>query len=133
MTSTTTTRKPRTRRTEGFATQGAVRQAGGDLPIYECTTCRHEVVWATSSRTGRRYLANVSQGSNGHRFYIGRIVHTDEVCQANVDQAEAMIRQQRQYEATQRWAAAVRTANEAGDKAEVRRLATLDEEAIYAF
>lgn len=68
--------KPRTRRNERgtYATGGAVNQ-DGDLPIYDCTTCGNEVVWATSNRTGRRYLVNVSRGEQGRRFYMKHNVH----------------------------------------------------------
>ena len=72
---TTTERKPRTRRVERgtYADGGSVRQEG-PLPLYECTTCGREVVWATSTKTGRKYLVNTYQygeaGSYGlHRSY----------------------------------------------------------------
>lgn len=58
-----------------YASQGAVRQHEGSLPIYVCNDCGREVVWATSSKTGRKYLANVSTGYLGQRFYIGASVH----------------------------------------------------------
>lgn len=62
----------------GFASEGAVRQNGGSLPIYVCNECGADVVWATSKRTGRKYLANISHGYNGARFYIGANVHQDD-------------------------------------------------------
>lgn len=58
-----------------YATPGAVKQAGGKLPIYICNGCNREVVWAESQRTGRKYLANISHGYLGQRFYIGANVH----------------------------------------------------------
>lgn len=58
-----------------FAGGGAVNQHDGKLPIYVCNDCGREVVWATSNRTGRKYLANISHGANGFRFYIGANVH----------------------------------------------------------
>jgi hypothetical protein len=58
------------------ATPGAVRnQTGGTLPVYVCNACDTHVVWATSARTGRRYLCDVSYGYHGQAFYIGRNVH----------------------------------------------------------
>lgn len=57
-----------------FIGEGAVRQ-DGPLPGYICNACGEEVVWATSSRTGRKYLVNVSRGYHGQRFYIKRDVH----------------------------------------------------------
>jgi hypothetical protein len=73
MTSTATSK---TRRGTGYATTGAVRQTSGDLPVYICNACSAEVVWATSKRTGRKYLVNVSHGFHGQRFYVGADVHT---------------------------------------------------------
>ncbi len=59
---------------------GAVRQHDGKLPLYVCNTCGNDVVWVESKTTGRKYLANVSHGQNGHRFYIGANVHKcDEI------------------------------------------------------
>lgn len=67
----------RTRRADdgGYATVGAVRQSGGSLPVYCCNTCNQEVVWATSQRTGRKYLCNVSYGYHHNRYYIGADLH----------------------------------------------------------
>lgn len=58
-----------------WANGGAVAQHDGKLPIYICNDCGREVVWATSARTGRKYLANISRGANGFRFYIGANIH----------------------------------------------------------
>lgn len=71
-----TTRPARTTRVPNArATEGGVRQEGS-LPIYCCNTCQREVVWATSARTGRRYLVDVQHGYKGQRFYIKRAAHT---------------------------------------------------------
>jgi hypothetical protein len=69
------TTQPRTRRASGYAASGAVNQHDGGLPVYTCTTCAREVVWATSRRTGRPYLVNVRRGYHDQRFYIGNDVH----------------------------------------------------------
>lgn len=58
-----------------WATGGAVNQHDGKLPIYVCNACGMDVVWATSKRTGRKYLVNISHGANGFRFYIGANIH----------------------------------------------------------
>lgn len=79
----------KTRRGEGFASQGAVRQHGGALPIYICNTCHREVVWAESRRTGRKYLANVKRGYLGQRYYIGSDLHRKEDCQPATHKVEA--------------------------------------------
>ena len=65
----------RTRRGEGFASAGAVRQHGGSLPVYVCNACGDEVVWAESKRTGRKYLVTVRTGYHGQRFYVGSDLH----------------------------------------------------------
>lgn len=69
--------KPRTTRVTpiAFATEGGVRQEGS-LPIYRCNCCNRQVVWATSSRTGRRYLVDVQRGRSGQRFYVKAVAHT---------------------------------------------------------
>jgi hypothetical protein len=54
---------------------GAVRQHDGELPLYICNACGSEVVWATSQRTGRSYLAAVSHGYNGARYYVAANLH----------------------------------------------------------
>lgn len=74
----TTTKPSRTSRVvrNGFPMSvgpGASAQ-DGDLPLYQCNTCHGEVVWATSSRTGRKYLCNVYQGTVV-RYYVKRSVH----------------------------------------------------------
>jgi hypothetical protein len=58
-----------------YASQGAVRQNGGNLPLYTCNACGGEVVWAESKRTGRKYLCTVRKGYHGQRYYVGADVH----------------------------------------------------------
>ena len=97
MTTATTTKAPRTRRNirGTYCGEGAVRQ-DGDLPIYDCLTCGAEVVWATSRKTGRKYLVNVSVGESGRRFYMKQNVHRcadklalDAEYQASIDRDRA--------------------------------------------
>jgi hypothetical protein len=98
--------QPRTRRApdNGFASVGAVRQVGGTLPVYVCNACDTEVVWATSKRTGRKFLAQVSRGYMQQRYYVAASVHTDERCQRRQDEhqrgAAAILREIR-YKAGQ--------------------------------
>jgi len=70
-----TTAKTRRSPDGAYASTGAVRQHGGSLPIYVCNTCGREVVWATSTRTGRKYLANVAHGYLDQRYYVAASVH----------------------------------------------------------
>jgi hypothetical protein len=72
----TTTKKPArtTRVPDRFATGGAVTQEGS-LPLYVCNGCQGEVVWATSARTGRKYLANVWRKTNDARYYMKNDPH----------------------------------------------------------
>ncbi len=80
----------RTRRSpdRGYATVGAVRQNGGSLPTYFCNRDNTEVVWATSARTGRKYLANVSYGYKNQRYYVGANVHKCDEVLARREQAD---------------------------------------------
>jgi predicted nucleic acid-binding protein len=71
----TTNSNPRTHRSNGYASPGAVNQHGGRLPVYVCNACGREVVWCESKRTGRKYLANVTHGYHDQRFYMGNNVH----------------------------------------------------------
>lgn len=68
----------RTKRNERgtYADGGAVLQEG-KLPIYDCLQCGREVVWATSSKTGRKYLVNIcgSESGSGRKFYRKDSVH----------------------------------------------------------
>lgn len=63
-----------TRVPNAFAGPGAVRQEGS-LPIYECNACGRQVVWATSSKSGRKYLVDVSKGHLDQRYYNKRNAH----------------------------------------------------------
>ena len=81
-----TTTTPKTSRVPGaFASVGAVAQTEGSLPVYRHNACGDEVVWATSKRTGRKYLVSVSYGYHGQRFYVGRNVHTCRPAEATAD------------------------------------------------
>lgn len=57
-----------------YVSDGAVAQ-DGVLKLMQCNACGAEVVWATSARTGRKYLVNVSRGHLDQRFYMKRNVH----------------------------------------------------------
>ena len=57
-----------------FMTGGAVRQ-DRPLNVMTCNECQREVVWATSNRTGRMYLVNVSRGHLDQRFYVKADAH----------------------------------------------------------
>jgi hypothetical protein len=95
MTSTQTSRKPRTERIpDEFAGHGAVRQ-GGSLPVYRCTTCKREVVWATSRKTSGKYLVNVRTGYNFQRFYQGNDLHKCEEFTEKDQRALAMAHNER--------------------------------------
>lgn len=65
----------KTTRIQGsYAGEGAVRQEGS-LPLYQCNACGSEVVWATSNRTGRKYLVAISKGYHDQRFYVKANAH----------------------------------------------------------
>lgn len=65
-----------TKRSEdsAYASGGAVTQ-DGLLPIYIHLACGRDVVWATSRKTGRKYLVNVYRGQAGQRFYVKHQPH----------------------------------------------------------
>ena len=98
---------PRTRRVpKTFASEGAVRQNGGTLPVYVCNTCGHEVVWCESKRTGRPYLVSVTRGYHDQRFYMGHNVHPrdcGERRQAAIDQHAAYEAEQARQAAAAAW------------------------------
>lgn len=71
-----------------FAESGAAAQEGL-LPLYACNACGGRVVWATSSRTGRKYLANAYLFGGGGYYYNKRSVHTDEDCANTARRREA--------------------------------------------
>jgi DNA-directed RNA polymerase subunit RPC12/RpoP len=70
-----TATKPAQRKLLGYASQGAVRQHGGQLPVYACTTCGNELCFPTSKRTGRKYAVNVRRSYHDARYYMGNDVH----------------------------------------------------------
>jgi hypothetical protein len=57
-----------------FAGEGAVRQEG-PLRITNCKRCGIEIVWATSSKSGKKYPVNVEQGYLDQRYYNKRNAH----------------------------------------------------------
>ena len=71
-----------------FADAGAAR--GESLPVYECNRCGRLVVWCTSRKTGRKYLAHTARHTSDGMtvdswWYNAGSVHTDEACQAEQD------------------------------------------------
>lgn len=88
----------KTRRTEEWATTGAVNQHGGSLRVYICNSCGDEVVWVESKRTGRHYLCNVRRGYHSQRFYIGSDIHPRD-CR---EQQQARIAEMLEFEARNR-------------------------------
>lgn len=82
------TKQPRTRRGQGYASPG--RAKGSDLPIYICNKCHADVVWATSSRTGRKYLVTVSRKRSGNPYYMANFIHTDQWCSDQVNKIEEL-------------------------------------------
>lgn len=55
---------------------GGANEQDGKLKLYTCNTCHGEVVWATSTRTGNKYLANVfTSPHSGARFYVKASAH----------------------------------------------------------
>jgi hypothetical protein len=57
-----------------WITGGAIEQ-DGSRQLHRCGECGGDVVWVKSHRTGRHYLADVSQGYNGQRFYMKSSPH----------------------------------------------------------
>ena len=53
-----------------YVGEGAVRQQGSKK-LYECNTCHRDVVWLTSKRTGKVYLASVYSGEVS-RYYVSQ-------------------------------------------------------------
>jgi hypothetical protein len=85
------------------STGGVRGHSGGDTNLYVCNTCQSEVVWATSARTGRRYLCNVRRSYNDGRFFQGNDLHncneviterdrvTDHLRNADITEARARV------------------------------------------
>lgn len=105
-----------------YASPGAVRQHGGTLPIHTCDTCGAEVVWAESRRSGRRYLANVSRGYHGQRFYVGADLHD---CAAVIAHRDALDDRLTKGARIAELTAQAQEAMSRGDKAEALRLVDL--------
>jgi hypothetical protein len=60
-----------------YVSTGAVRgHSGGTATLHVCNGCQGEVVWATSARTGRRYLCNVRTAANDGRYFMGNDLHS---------------------------------------------------------
>lgn len=75
-TTATASRPARTRRNpDGIFITGGAQTQDGALAAYLCNTCNVDVVWATSTRTGRKYLVNVHRGHLGQRFYVKHQPH----------------------------------------------------------
>lgn len=64
---------------------GAIAQ-DDKLQLYVCNTCGGEVVWATSKRTGRKYLVDVCRGEVS-RYYRKDLVHDCAKRRAAADSA----------------------------------------------
>lgn len=68
-------RRLTTGKTGEFADSGCNEQ-DGTLPIYICSKCGEEFVWATSKRTGNKYRANVHRlGKYRRRIYVKASIH----------------------------------------------------------
>lgn len=63
--------------TNGHATyiSGGANTQDGNLKLYTCNTCHRPVVWATSTKSGRMYLADVFEGQSGARYYVKASAH----------------------------------------------------------
>jgi hypothetical protein len=61
-----------TGKTGRFASPGCNEQ-DGTLPIYICSKCGEDFVWATSKRTGNKYRVNVHFGEK--HIYIKSSIH----------------------------------------------------------
>lgn len=57
-----------------YAGDGAVAQ-DGKLAMYTCACNGQTVVWATSRKTGKKYLVNTTRGAAGQRFYMKNMIH----------------------------------------------------------
>lgn len=64
-------------KTNGHATyiSGGANTQDGNLKLYTCNTCHRPVVWATSTKSGRVYLADVFEGQSGARYYVKASAH----------------------------------------------------------
>ena len=70
---------------QAYAHDGAVAQDGA-LKVYHCGKCKSRVVWATSTRTGGKYLVNVFDKKSGGMFYVKNQLHTAESCKNEINE-----------------------------------------------
>jgi hypothetical protein len=65
-----------------------------------CKRCGSEAYWETSTTTGKKYLANVSSGTNG---WLARpqSPHTGTDCQTRVDAINASVERSRSSRAAE--------------------------------
>ena len=70
---------------QAYAHDGAVAQDGA-LKVYRCGKCKSRVVWATSARTGGKYLVNVFDKKSGGMFYVKNQLHTAESCKKEINE-----------------------------------------------
>jgi hypothetical protein len=94
--STRTTAEKNSQGRPVYISGGANRQ-DGQLKLYTCNTCHRLVVWATSARTGKLYLANVYQGESGIRYYVKASAHQ---CQNPADSAALIADLERRIQET---------------------------------
>ncbi len=72
-----------------FAGPGANSQ-DGRLAVHQCLACESEVVWATSRRTGKRYLCDVGRGYMDQRFYVKASAHFATCEQTRSERADRL-------------------------------------------
>lgn len=110
---------------------GAVRgHSGGDTNLYLCNTCHGDVVWATSKRTGRKYLCNARSAYNGSWFFMGNDLHKcDEVLAQRkaADKVAAQVQADLQAEALKNAYATVQLVEEFGVEINAAQLAAARE------
>ena len=75
---------------QAYASGGAVAQ-DGSLKVYYCGKCGSRVVWATSARTGGKYLVNVFDKHNGGMHYVKNQLHTAEFCKKEISETTATV------------------------------------------
>lgn len=59
-----------------FADEGSARQEGSK-PVFSCS-CGQPLVWVTSNRTGRKYLAECFARASSSLYYVKASPHTTE-------------------------------------------------------
>lgn len=70
--------------------EGAVRQQG-TKELYVCNACGGHVVWLTSKRTGKMYLANAFPTQGDGYYYVSSQVHKREECAERAARIAAMV------------------------------------------